>query len=157
MSIGVSKPTKAIDRDTFRRVERELYNYQANIRTLNEKRGSILHGSPYRFEGRSEGRLSDPTSIRGGRLADLNNSEQAKWVQCIHDALQIMPTEYKTLVKLKYFDQLRTDTIARRLKVGRTLYFSWRENVVLYIAILATQRGLMQPIKERAEVKNTDV
>jgi hypothetical protein len=59
-----------------------------------------------------------------------------------------MPAGYKKLIKLKYFDCLRTDVVARKLKIGRTLYFSWRENAVVYIAILATQRGLIKPIKE---------
>jgi len=142
-----------IDKDLFRQVERELYNYQQNVRRLNERRESILHGSPYPSEGRSKGRISDPTATRGGRLADIEGSEQVRWIECIHDCLRVMPREYKMLVKYKYFDKLKWWQVADRLHISASLYYAWRENVVLQIVLAATQRGLIQPIK--FQEKNT--
>lgn len=139
-----------IDRDLFRRVEFELYNYQANARKLRERQEEILYSTPYPSEGRSEGSVSDPTMARGLRLARLNESEQAQWVQCIKDALQLMPPEYRDLVRYKYVDGLKVEEIADRLHISRAWYFVWRENVVLYIIVLATQRGLIKPIDESA-------
>ena len=142
-----------IDKELFRRVEHELYNYQQNVRRLNDERESILYGTPYPSEGRSKGRISDPTSTRGSRLAELEHCEQTKWIECIHDCLKVMPREYKLLVKYKYFDNLKWWQVADRLHISASLYYAWRENVVLQLVLAATQTGLIQPVK--FQEKNT--
>lgn len=137
-----------INKELFRRIEHELYTYPQHVRELNERRAEALYGTPQRREGRSKGRVSDPTAARGDRLARLSESEQAKWVECIHEALKLMPMEYKMLVKYRYFDKHKTDDVADKIHISRALYFVWREYVILYIAMLATQKGLVQPFEQ---------
>lgn len=137
-----------ISKELFRRIEHELYNYQQHVRELNERRAEAIYGTPHHEEGRSKGCASDPTAMRGIKLAKLDESEQARWLECIHDALHLMPTEYKRLVKYKYFDGLKSDVVADRLHISRALYFVWREYVILYIAMLATQKGLVKPFEQ---------
>ncbi len=139
-----------ISKELFRRIEHELYNYQEHVRELNEARAEVLYGTPHRFEGKSKGCASDPTAVRGIKLARLDETEQAKWVECIHDALEAMPTEYKMLVKYRYFDRMRPDMVARKLHISRSLFFKWRENIVLHIVLLATERDLVRPSEKAA-------
>lgn len=142
-----------IDKDLFRRIEHELYNYQQNVQKINERRTNILYGTPYPSEGRNKGRISDPTSARGVRLADLGESEEAKWVECISAALRAMPRELKALVKYTYFDGYKWWQVADKIHISPSLYYAWRENAVLQVVLAATQAGLIAPVK--FQEKNT--
>lgn len=136
-----------ISKELFRRIEHELYNYQDNVRKLNERRAEAIYGTPRHEEGRSKGCASDPTAMRGIKLAKLDESEQARWLECIHAALENMPRELKMLVKLTYFDGFRWWQVAERMHVSRSLYFAWRENAVMHVVLAATQMGLIEPVK----------
>jgi hypothetical protein len=141
-----------ISKELFRRIEHELYNYQQHVRELNEARAEALYGTPHRQEGRSQGRISDPTAVRGIKLAKIDNEEQTKWVQCIADVLEDLrkqeKREYLMLIKLKYFDRLPVWKCCERLHIGRTLLFQWQREVIEHIGARAIERGL--PYKRAA-------
>ena len=140
--------TTVISRDLFRRIEYELYSYQTNKSKIDSERSKILHGSPPPAGGLGSSGVSDPTCRKASKLAELDESEQARWVRCLDDALRGMSEKKQTLVKLKYFQHLKAEIIARRLRIGRTSYFSLRENVILTIALVAAQRGLIKTTAE---------
>jgi DNA-directed RNA polymerase specialized sigma subunit len=138
-----------IDKKLFARIERELYNYHGNIQEINEQRQEIMYGSPMSdTSSKSEGRISDPTAMKATRLAKVAESEQSRWVNVIHDAIQKMPAEYKFLIKLKYFDGHGNKMVMDRLHVSQSAYYEWRENIVMGILLLATQRGLIKPLND---------
>lgn len=132
-----------VDRGLFRRIEAELYNYKANTRELEEAREEILQGTEQPAAGRGGGGVSDPTLIRVMRLAQLADTDQGRWVTCIDTALAMMADEQRRLVRCKYMDKLSVDQIADELNISRSLYFIWRERVVLHVAVLASQLGLV--------------
>jgi len=141
-----------IDKTLFRKVEYELYNYQKHIKELNERREELLHYTPRpEIGGRSDGYISNPTELKGIKRAHLPESEQGKWLRIIHDSFQLLPREHKALVKYKYYDGLQNEIVAIRLHISRSLFYEWREDIILRIVLLATQRGLVKPIKEKAQ------
>jgi hypothetical protein len=145
-----------IDKNLFRKVEGELYNYQRNLRELNEARLDILYGGAERPKAGSmpEGHVSDPVGEKGRVMAGLWDSEQGRWIEVIHDTFQMLPRELKMLVKYKYFDGITSPyDLAMKLHISVSLFYEWREDVILRMVLLATQRGLVQPIKEKSSKK----
>ena len=141
-----------IDKTLFRKVEYELYNYQKHVKELNEHREELLHYTPRpEVGGRSDGHISNPSESKGIKLAHLSESEQGQWLSLIHDSFQLLPREHKALVKYKYYDGLQNETTAIKLHISRSLFYEWREDIVLRIVLLATQRGLVKPIKEKVQ------
>jgi len=139
-----------VEKSVFKRVERELYTYHQNLRDQANRRLALLHSTPRPDSiGRSEGHVSDPSQVKGVNLAAISESEQARWLNVIHDAFHSLPTDYKMLIKFKYFDKYRNEVVADKLHISRSRFYEWRENIVLYIVLLATQRGLIKPIKEK--------
>lgn len=140
-----------IDKSLFRKVEYELYNYQAHVKELNELRAEILYAGPDRSELSTveSNAISDSTGKKGVKLAEIMQGEQARWIEVIHDSLRLLPRELKMLVKYKYFDRYRNEAVAMRLHISRSLFYEWREDVVVRIVLMATQRGLVKPFREK--------
>ena len=139
-----------IDKTLFRRVEFELYNYQKHLRELGEVRQDILYGSVKKPEGpMPEGHISDSTGVKGRDMAGLWDGEQGRWLEVIHDSVRLLPRELKMLVKYKYFDGMHGDTIAMKLHISQSLFYEWRETVIIRIVLLAAQRGLAKPIRDK--------
>lgn len=140
-----------IEKSLFRKVEYELYNYQAHVKELNEMRAEILHVGPDKTEvPYLKGNVaSDATGKKGAKLAEIMESEQAQWIEVIHDSVRRLPRELKMLVKYKYFEGMKNEAATMRLHISRSLFYEWREDVVIRIVLLATQRGLIKPIREK--------
>lgn len=139
-----------IEKTLFRRVEYELYNYHKHLKEQAERREELLHYTPRPYaEGNSEGYVSNPSETKGITLAHLTEGEQGQWLEVIHDSFTQLPREMKMLVKYKYFDGVKNEAVAMKLHISRSLFFEWREDVIIRIVLLATQRGLAKPIKEK--------
>ncbi len=140
-----------IEKSLFRKVEYELYNYQAHIEELNELRAEILHAGTGKSELRSlvQKFVSDTTGKKGVKLVELMEDDQARWVEVIHDSLRRLPRELKLLVEYKYFNKMKNETAMLKLHISRSLFYEWREDVIIRIVLLATQRGLAKPFKEK--------
>jgi len=143
-----------IEKALFRKVEYELYNYQAHVKELNELRAEILQAGPEKAElpYLRSNIASDTTGKKGVKLAEVTESEQARWVEVIHDSLRLLPRELKMLVKYKYFEGMRNERVAMKLHISRSLFYEWREDVIIRIVLLATQRGLVKPFREKEQV-----
>jgi len=139
-----------IEKTLFRKVEYELYNYQKHLKEMLEQREELLHYTPKPYaEGNSEGYKSNPSETKGVKLAHLTESEQGQWIEVIHDSFQLLPRELKMLVKYKYYDGITNEAVAMKLHISRSLFFEWRMDIIIRIVLLATQRGLAKPIKEK--------
>lgn len=137
-----------VENDVFRLVERQLYSYKNDVLSLAEQRELVLHSSPKsEHEGNSKANKSDPTALRGIKLAAIDDTNTARWVSIISYAMTRMPEEQRKLVRLKYFEE-RKDNVWDELHISRTLFYHWRERIVWFIILLATQRGLLRPIDE---------
>lgn len=143
-----------IDKKLFTKIEKELYNYHSNIREINEQRQEILYGAPMPDSiSKSEGRISDPTAMKVAKMSKLKDSEQGRWVDLIHDAFYKMPAEYKFLIKFKYFEGDSNNVVMDRLHISQSAFYEWRENIIISILLLATQRGLIKPFNEKFQEK----
>lgn len=143
-----------IEKALFRKVEYELYNYQTHVKELNELRTEILQAGPDKAElpYLKSNIASDATGKKGVKLAEVAKGEQARWVEVIHDSLRLLPRELIMLVKYKYFEGMRNERVAMKLHISRSLFYEWREDVVIRIVLLATQRGLIRPFREKEQV-----
>ena len=128
-----------ISRQIIQKIEMELYSYPLNLKTVTEQRDDILHGSHYPDVSASGGEMSNPTESKGMRMAKIETG----WVDLITEALTTMPMQYSLLIRHKYFKHKNNDMTAEALFVGRTLYFAWKESALLWLALLATQKGLI--------------
>ena len=134
-----------ISKQIIRQIESELYAYPQNIKTINEQRDDIMHGSHYPDVSVSGGLMSDTTQSKGMRLAQLETG----WTELITDALTRIPSAYVQLIKVHYFEHHRNEASADMLHVGMSLYYAWKENAILCLALLASQKGLVDPLKSR--------
>lgn len=143
-----------IDKKLFSRIEKELYNYHSNIQAINERREEALYSS-YKPDSvsKSEGRISDPTATKAIEMSRTGETEQGRWVAVIHDTFQKMPFEYKQLIKFKYFDGGSNNAVMDKLHISQSAFYEWRENIIISILLLATQRGLIKPYNEKFQEK----
>lgn len=146
---------QVVGKDVFRRVEKELYSYPGYLIMLQEQRQDILYATPRReTEGRAIGHVSDPTLARGIKLAGLAEGDTGRWANLIQYALSQLPREQQQLVKYKYFDGMKNDLVGEKLYISRRVFYVWREDIILYIVLLATQRGLLRPLKDKSAAPN---
>lgn len=139
-----------IDKKLFARIEKELYTYNSNVREINERREELLYSSPKPDSAaRSQGRISDQTAMKAAKLSQINETDTVRWANVIHDSFERMPAEYMLLIKLKYFEGNSNQVVMDKLHVSQSAYYEWRENIVISILLLATQRGLVKPFAEK--------
>lgn len=137
-----------IETDVFRYVERQLYSYKDNLNRLQELREGVLHSSPRpEMEGRPMTHKSDPTALRGIKLAEISGSREAQWVDIITEILKRLPSDQRRLVELRYFKGHRRLPVWEELHISRSLFYAWNERVITLLVLLATQRSLLAPIK----------
>ncbi|WP_143187581.1 hypothetical protein [Desulfosporosinus lacus] len=110
----------------------------------NDRRNDIIHGSSRPEVSVSGGVMGDTTGNKGMKLAEINNGD---WLELIAEALAAIPMEYKLLIKFKYFENKTNDMAAESLHISRALYYAWKENTILCICLLATQKGLIDPME----------
>jgi DNA-directed RNA polymerase specialized sigma24 family protein len=132
-----------MDRDTFRKTERRLYDYPLLVARLNEVKLAIIEASPTSDTGPVSHAVSDPT---GGRAATLcDNAEVCGLtvrLKQVTDAMAVMTSEQRELVRMKYHDSNRLSdaAIAERLHISLRTYHRWREDAV---RIVATRLGYL--------------
>lgn len=140
-----------ISRRAIQTLEAALYGYLATRDTVAAQREAILYGTPRHGEGRQAGRISDTTGQRGIKLAELAATDNVRWVDCITDALKIMPESDRHFVTLRYFEQRRMDDIAKERGISRSWCYIVQEQILRNILLLATQRGIIKPIDDRRQ------
>lgn len=141
-----------VSQRAFDKVIGVLYNYPQSKADLEQRRDDVLHSTPKRSEGRQGGRTSDTTGLRGAKLAEINDTESARWVDCITDALQMLPEKSRQLLELRYFQKQKTDVVAYEMCVSNAWYFVLQEQVLRDVMLYATQQGLLRPVDAR-EIK----
>jgi DNA-directed RNA polymerase specialized sigma subunit len=135
-----------IDKQIIRKVENQLRSYPQYLMSTAEQREALLHGTPTQDGERTcqTWKVSNPTMQRGVGLAELSEG----WPGVITQALRQMPGELQQVIQCYYFKNMNYLQIADRLHVSKTLVYAWKDNAVMYIVLLATQRGLIRPIRE---------
>lgn len=136
-----------LDRKTYKKIEWYLYNYHSLRKELAEERSNIIEAGRNEL-GEWGGGISyhsDPTAIRAIKLTKPELVEKEKWLKVVEGTMQrFRGTGKGRLLQKKYFEQLGEIQICKELHIERTTYFRWREELVIYTAMLAIQEGLIK-------------
>ncbi len=133
-----------ISKQITRKIETELYAYPTKSKELKDKRENIIHETPFSEVRVSGGEMGNQTQSRGMRLFEANDP----WVKLIHDALSIMPGEYRIIIESYYFKHKNMNAISIELKISLSLCYAWKENMLFYLLLMATKRQLIDPVRE---------
>lgn len=136
-----------LDKKNYRKIEYYLYHYFEIRREVEQEKEDIIEagGRDIVEWGGGISYHSDPTASKAIKLVRPDIVEKEKWLKVIEGTIQhFQGTEKGRLLQKKYFDQLGERHICRELHIERTTYYRWREEIVLYTALLATQYGLIK-------------
>jgi hypothetical protein len=135
-----------LDRKLFKLLEWHLYNYRNIKQEIKEYRESVLSSSPPEIGewGGGIGYYSDPTAIKAIKLLRPSILEKEKWVMVIEKTVAHFCKEDKgKLIRLKYFEQKNRKHICEKLHIERRTYYTWVNEIILYMALLAQKYGLI--------------
>jgi hypothetical protein len=136
-----------LDRKIYRMIEYHLYHYFQIRQELEQEKWDIIEsgGRDIIEYGGGISYHSDPTALKVVRLTKPEIIEKEKWLKIIEKTIQHFEgTEKGRLLQKKYFDQLGEKHICRELYIERATYYNWRNEIVLYTALLAVQEGLIK-------------
>ena len=131
------KPTKI----TFKKVEAEWYSYHNTLKEIARLREEIMN--PFEEEPDDKTIIKGANSIRDidkptERIATrLATHKQLRYLQEVTDAIEqvynALPDEYKTLVRLRYWNKNKKQTwegIALKLNVSERQARRWRDEII---------------------------
>jgi len=139
-----------LSRKIYKQIEWYLYNYYEIKREVQELKDEIIEGIEGRSYDISElgGGISyhsDPTALKTLKLCKKDIVDYEKWLKIIDAVIKhFSGTEKGRMLQKKYFDELGETHIRQELHIERTTYYRWREEIVIYTAMLAIQEGLIK-------------
>ncbi len=136
-----------LDRRLYKIIEWHLYNYDETKRWLEEYKNDIINTSPPELTigggGSGQSHHSDPTALKTLKLTKKEVLEKEKWLQVIDKVRQHFTDEKGRLLNMKYEEELGNEHIAMELHIDRATYYRWRNEIVLFTAMLAQKYGLI--------------
>lgn len=136
-----------LDRRTYKKIEYYLYNYYKIKREVELKKQDIIEsgGRDLAEWGGGISYRSDPTAVKAVKLCKRDIIEYEKWLKTVEISINhFKNTEKGRLLQMKYFEELSEMYICQELHIERATYFRWREEIVIYTAMLALQEGLIK-------------
>lgn len=141
-----------LDSQIYKRIEWRLYHYfdtKHQAEDLVEEQKALLNPgrTPASPGGGGVSRKSDPTATNTLKRMQLVSPqrEAAKWAHTIERTIaRYEGTEKGTLLELKYFSDMSEDYICGILNIERATFFNWRNEIVLFTALVAAQEGLIR-------------
>jgi len=136
-----------LERRIYKKIEYYLYHYFQIRREVEQEKEDIIEsgGRDIVEWGGGISYHSDPTASKAVRLTKPEIIEKEKWLKIIEKTIQhFESTEKGRLLQKKYFDELGEKHICEELYIERATYYNWRNEIVLYAALLAAQEGLIK-------------
>lgn len=136
-----------IDRKIYKKIEYYLYNYNEIIKEIEQYKEDIAlsGGREYGEVGGGQSYHSDPTAIKAIKLTSSKIIEEEKWLTIVEQTVKkYKGTAKEYLIKLKYQQELKEARICQELNIERTTYYTWRQEIVTYAALVAAQEGLIK-------------
>ncbi len=136
-----------LSRKIYKQIEWYLYNYYEIKREVQELKDEIIEGRSYDISewGGGISYHSDPTAVKAVKLCKRDIIEYEKWLKTVEISINhFKNTEKGRLLQMKYFEELSEMYICQELHIERATYFRWREEIVIYTAMLALQEGLIK-------------
>jgi DNA-directed RNA polymerase specialized sigma24 family protein len=134
-----SEEREPLPQHVFKYVEGELYHYDQKRRRARYLRAAILQAeSPIRRAGRPDGH-PDPTfnAVASQELATELSPELAileARLNEIREGYESLPSDARLLVQLKYFQGDSNSLVAQQLRMSRSAFFRYRQDVVEHFA-----------------------
>lgn len=135
-----------IGNNNYRKIEKYLYNYHRIQRDIELKKEAIIeegrknineHGGGISFH-------ADPTANRAIRLCKDDIVKEEKWMECIEETIKkYSGTTKGQLLQKNYFDELGVNQICKELNIRRRTFFTWKNEIVTYMAFKAVEKGLI--------------
>jgi len=133
----MSKKLTSRQKEYFKLVEKEIYNYHYTKREIKEQRMAIIEGGG-KPETSVQSAPGDPTGSKATRLVTSSTlMHMEKVVGAIEDALKELEFEpvRKEMIRLKYWDRrLKDYGIMQELNIPKNTFYSWRRKFVYSIA-----------------------
>jgi len=136
-----------IDRKTYKRIEFYLYNYRELTVELEQHKTNIIESGNRELIdfGQGVSYRSDPTANRAVKLCNENVLETERWSKVIDKVKSRFKGTLKgELIRFKYERGMSEIATCRELNIERSTYYAWRQEIVLYAALVAAQVGLIQ-------------
>lgn len=136
-----------LDRKTYKQVEWYLYNYHKIKREVKISKEDIIEGGGRDLAewGGGISYRSDPTASKAVRLCKDEIVNYEKWLKVIeHVTAKHEGSGHGRLLQKKYFEELGEVQICMELNIERSTYYRWREEIVVYTAMIAVQEGLIK-------------
>ena len=126
-----------LSRNMIKSVEKWFYRYPEAMKDLCEVRQNILKA----YENCGPVAISDPTF---GRAAELAGEDAHEWMMVIQEVLDHFEgTGKDRLLRMVYFQDRTEVYVCSELFIERRTFYAWKNEVVLYAAFLAVQRGIL--------------
>ena len=135
-----------IGNNNYKEIEYYLYNYHEKRRNVKLKREAIIEEGRRNIDEYGGGISfhSDPTANRAIRLCKDDIVKEEKWIECIEQTIKkYNGTDKGKLLQKNYFDELGVKQICKELDIGRRTFFTWKNEIVTYMAFQAAQKGLI--------------
>jgi len=135
--------TLKLKRQTFKYIEREIYDLHDTIKEIKVIEYDIIHGNDTDIDSPQPGRTSvrtinDTTAIKATELAEHKRLKRMKEkVNAILKVYNSLPEEKKRLIELYYWErpgELTWDGVAKELHIGRATAIRWRNAFVKRVA-----------------------
>lgn len=136
-----------LNKRIYKKIEWYLYNYHNIRREVDQEKQNIIEsgGRDLTEWGGGISCHSDPTANKAIKLVRAELVEEEKWLKVIKNTIKHFEnTEKGRLLQKKYFDELGEKYICEELHIERATYYNWRNEIVLYTALLGVQEGLIK-------------
>ncbi len=135
-----------LEKDIIRKIEYYFYNYEQEHEQLEILTEDIIYGVQTGFvEGSRGNAISNKTANSAMELMDKKNIEKEQWLDVVSKTInRFKNTEYEGIFNLTYKEQYRLPKILRVLAIEKSCYYDKRNDIILYAAFKATEKGLIK-------------
>lgn len=139
-----------LKQETCKKIERYLFNSFEVKEQLQIQIEDAIHGVKIRHLGEETGGgisngYSSKTEDAALKLIEIEESEEAKWCKLIDTVIEeFKNTEYQDVIELTFNKQYRIPKIVRMLNMDRSTYYNKRNDIVIYVALKASEIGLLK-------------
>lgn len=144
-----------IPTNVCKKIERYLFNSFEVKEQLQIEIEDATFGVKSRHLGEETGggmsnAYSSRTEDAALKIIDIKESEEAKWCALVDEIIkEFMSTEFEQIIDLTFNKQYRIPKIVRLLNMDRSTYYNKRNDIVTYVALKASERGLLKIVLDK--------
>ena len=143
-----------LSKEIYSQIEWYFYNYPRIKKGLENYRNEVAAARPVEIGEWGGGRSchSDPTALKAMKLTTIEIQEKEAWIRVIEKTCQnYAGTEKGRFIGLQYFQTLKRREICEGLYIERRTYYSWKNDIIYYAALLAQKYDLIDIEKSAAQ------